>query len=180
MNPIYDAVHGIRRWLGAHAPALLDALNPPAPLEAIEAFERELGLVLPPAVRAAYALHDGEADHSEGIFGTWRWLPLAWLRERHLWLREIDPSFLPGFDATRFLPLFESGGGDQYYVLAGHCDGPVYEYEARRGPVPAVQFGDLVAFFDDFLRRLRAGELVYRPDELMALIARGEREAAAG
>jgi cell wall assembly regulator SMI1 len=180
MNPVYDAVHGIRRWLGAHAPALLDVLNPPAPVEAIEAFEQELGLVLPPAVRAAYALHDGEADHSDGIFGTRRWLPLAWMRDRHLWLRAIDPSFLPGFDATRFLPLFESGGGDQYYVVAGLVDGPVYEYEARVGPQPAVQYADLATFFEDFLRRLRANELVYRPEELMALIHRREWEAAAG
>lgn len=180
MDRIATTLDGIRRWLAEHAPGLSGLLNPAATPAVIAALERELGLELPPAVRAAYLQHDGEAADSQGIFGTWVWLPLRELRRRHLELRGCDPARLPGLDIPNFLPLLESGGGDMRYALAGAADGPLGEYDARRGPVGTAFAGGLAEYLETFLRRLHAGDYLYLPDDLLGLCEREDCERSAG
>ncbi len=155
----------LEAWLADHAPPLLGLLNPPATPAAIAGFEARTGLTLPPDVRRLYAIRDGEAGGSDGIFGCRRWLPLASVAE------EVE---LIGSDGL--FPFLRSGGGDLLYVKAETTseDRRVFEWwhEApERGEVVAES---LEAWFSGFFARLYAGDFVYRPEELAALIDRRE------
>ena len=121
-------------------------------------------LTLPPDAWRLYSLHDGEADGSDGIFGCWRWLPLATVAE------EVE---LVG--SAGIVPLFRSGGGDLLYVKAG--DGPdrrVFERWHESPGDAKVVAEDLEGWLGEFVARLHAGGYAYRPDELAALIDRNE------
>lgn len=56
MTAVWDRLHAS---LSVKAQNLLDALNPPATEQEIEAAERVLGTALPESCRAAYLVHDG-------------------------------------------------------------------------------------------------------------------------
>jgi len=75
------ALARLEAWLAENAPPLRALLNPPASAADIAAFEAHTALGVPPELRRLYAVHDGEADGSDGIFGCQRWLPLQVVAE---------------------------------------------------------------------------------------------------
>lgn len=158
-----EAVARLEAWLAANAPPLRELLNPPATADAVAAFEARTGMVLPPDARRLYALHDGEADGSDGIFGCQRWLPLSLVAE------EVE---LIGSEGI--VPFLRSGGGDLLYVNASGADCRVFEWWHESPQDAAVIADSLEAWLSEFVTRLHAGGYVYRPDELAALIDRRE------
>lgn len=160
-----EPLAGIKAWLAAHAAPLLQLFNPPAGDADIAAFEARTSLVLPPEARRLYALHDGESDASDGLFGCWRWLPLS---------VSADEVELTGSEGI--VPQFRSGG-DLLYVKSHDTtasDPRVYEWWHEKPEAAAVVATSLEAFLVGFAADLRAGRFVYRPDELAALIDRRE------
>jgi hypothetical protein len=158
------AVAKLEAWLAANAPPLRGLLNPPATADAVAAFEARTSLTLPPDARRLYALHDGEADGSDGIFGCQRWLPLSVVAE------EVE---LIGSDGI--VPFLRSGGGDLMHVRAGGgSDQRVLEWWHESPEDAKVVAESLEAWLSEFVARLHAGGYVYRPDELAALIDRRE------
>jgi cell wall assembly regulator SMI1 len=161
-----EVVAALEGWLASNAPPLLELLNPPATTADIAAFEARHALALPPEPRSLYLTHDGEADGSDGIFGCWRWLPLKEVTE------EIE---LIG--STGIVPLFRSGGGDLYYVKSYNPAAPdqrLYEWWHEVPEKAEVIADSLERFITRFVADLRAGQYVYRPTELAALIDRRE------
>lgn len=158
------AVARLEAWLAGNAPPLLGLLNLPATANVVAAFEARTGLALPPDARRLYALHDGEADGSDGIFGCQRWLPLSVVAD------EVE---LIG-SSEGIVPFLRSGGGDLLCVLAGGADRRVFEWWHESPGDAEVIAESLEAWLSEFVARLYAGGYVYRPDELAALIDRRE------
>lgn len=57
--PVHESWRRIEEWLGLHAPASLEYLNPPAGSDEIDAVERTLGTPLPPELVQSLSCHDG-------------------------------------------------------------------------------------------------------------------------
>jgi hypothetical protein len=158
------AVARLEAWLARNAPPLRALLNPPATGADLAAFEARTALVVPPDLRRLYAVHDGEADGSDGIFGCQRWLPLRVAAE------EVE---LIGSDGI--VPFLRSGGGDLLYVRSGaEADRRVREWWHERPEEGAVVADSLEAWLAGFVARLEGGGFVYRPEELAALNDRRE------
>jgi hypothetical protein len=158
------ALARLEAWLAGNAPALCKLLNPPATEDDIAAFESRTSLVVPVQLRRLYAVHDGEADGSDGIFGCQRWLPLQVIAE------EVE---LIGSEGI--IPFLRSGGGDLLYVRsksAAEADTKVYEWWHEEPEEAEVIAESLEAWLVEFVTRLESGGYVYRPEELAALIDR--------
>lgn len=147
-----------------NASPLLEFLNPPAIDAAITEFEARTAMTLPTDARHLYALHDGEADGSDGIFGCQRWLPLSVVAEEIELIKSVD-----------IVPFLRSGGGDLLFVRAGNVvDRRVFELWHEASGDSIVVAENLEAWLSAFVARLHAGGYVYRPSELTALIDRRE------
>lgn len=158
------ALAKVEEWLAQNAPPLRELLNPPATAADIAAFEARTSLVIPPELRRLYAVHDGEADGSDGIFGCQRWLPLRVAAE------EVE---LIGSEGI--IPFLRSGGGDLLYVrsqTAAGADRRVYEWWHEAPEEVQVVAESLGSWLAGFVARLYSGGFVYRPEELAALIDR--------
>ena len=158
------ALARLEAWLAQNARPLQELLNPPATDADIAAFEARTSLVVPPDLRRLYAVHDGEADGSDGIFGCQRWLPLRVVAE------EVE---LIGSEGI--VPFLRSGGGDLLYVKshsAAGADRRVYEWWHEVPEEAKVVAESLEQWLAEFVDRLYSGGFVYRPEELAALIDR--------
>ncbi|MEZ0370916.1 MAG: SMI1/KNR4 family protein [Candidatus Sericytochromatia bacterium] len=173
----------IEAWLDAHAPALNSYLNPPASLEQINYLEQQIGCRLPVSVREAYHLHDGEAKASDGLYGTWRWLPLAEVLAVHEEHCSIEAEYHFGdFLPALMIPLMQSGGGDLYYIeycgKPSESDASDWESEViewfHEQPTREVIAASFARLWKTFANGLEAGEYVYRPDDLQALLEEDE------
>jgi hypothetical protein len=154
----------LEAWLAEHARPLRALLNPPASAADIAAIEARASLIVPSELRRLYALHDGEADGSDGIFGCQQWLPLRVVAE------EVELIGSAGI-----VPFLRSGGGDLLYVksqTAADVDRRVYEWWHEKPEEAKVIAESLEAWLAEFVGRLYAGAFVYRPEELAALIDR--------
>jgi len=124
------------------------------------------GAKMPPEVRRLYLIHDGESGKSDGIFGCMKMLSLA----------EIEAE-IELMGAHGIIPVFRSGGGDFYYVESFDPAKPDHRLLEWWHEVPEeakVIAENIDKFLFDFNRKLQAGQYVYRPDELAALIDRDE------
>lgn len=156
------ALARLEAWLAEHATPLQALLNPPATAADIVAFEARASLVVPPDLRRLYALHDGEADGSDGIFGCQRWLPLR-----------VAAGEVELIGSEGIVPFLRSGGGDLLYVRSGSAADPrVYEWWHEQPGEAAVVADSVEAWLSGFVARVEAGSFVYRPQELAALIDR--------
>jgi hypothetical protein len=158
------ALAKLEAWLARYAPPLRALLNPPATAADIAVFEARTALVVPPDLRRLYAVHDGEADGSDGIFGCQRWLPL-----------EVAAEEVELIGSEGIIPFLRSGGGDLLYVRshsAAETDLRVYEWWHEMPEEANVIAENLEAWLGDFVTRLESGGYVYRPEELAALIDR--------
>jgi hypothetical protein len=160
------ALARLKAWLVVNASPLCELLNPPATDADIAAFEARTSLTVPAELRCLYAIHNGEADQSDGIFGCQRWLPLKVVAE------EVD---LIG--STNIIPFMRSGGGDLLYVkdnTSSEADKRIYEWLHEEPEEAEIVAECLEAWLDHFVERLESGGYVYRPEELAALIDRRE------
>ncbi len=166
-----DSLQAIKAWLEEHAPPLVRQLNSPASEDDIRQFESRSGIQLPASVRAAYRMHDGEDPSSQGLFGTWRWLPLDEVEAYRLEILSTGESL-----ANNAAPVLMSGGGDFYYVESVDKPGlesPVIEWWHEQ-PTRDVRFDNFAALLHEFARGLERGQYVYLPDTLSGLIDKDE------
>lgn len=180
MSTVTAAFARIEAWLEVQAPALKALLNPPADPAHIAELEQALACRLPDSVREAYALHDGESSESNGLHGTWRWLPLAEVRAVYNEQLLIEAEYHFGDFGPGMIPLMQSGGGDLYYVEAcpepadAACESELIEWWHEQ-PSREVQAASFAAFWQTFADALEAGGVyVYRPDDLQAMLEADE------
>lgn len=170
-STVETSLSTVRTWLQANAAPLVKQLNPPASADEIDRFETQSGVTLPNSVRAAYAVHNGESQSSQGIFGTWRWLPLDEVRASRQQLLET------GLDlATGAIPILVSGGGDYHYVESvgtGSGESEVFEWWHEQ-PEREVEYANFATLLAEFAAQLEQGRYVYMPDELVGLIDRDD------
>lgn len=173
----------IEAWLDSQAAPLKAHLNPPAPSAQINLLQQQLGWRLPDSVIEAYALHDGESQASHGLYGTWRWLPLAEIRAIVEEQRLIEAEYHFGdFVPELMIPVMQSGGGDLYYVEScihpAAADQSGSESEViewwHEEPTRDVIAPGFAALWQKFAADLEMGVYVYRPKELEALIEKDE------
>lgn len=173
----------IEAWLETHAPTLKSYLNPPATPEQISLFEKQLTCRLPDSVREAYGLHDGESSASNGLHGTWHWLPLAEVQAVIAEHRLIEAEYHFGdFVPELMIPIMQSGGGDLYYVES--CIHPAAAAQTgaeseviewwHEQPTRVVIAPSFAGLWQKFAEDLETGAYVYRPDYLDALIEADE------
>jgi hypothetical protein len=154
----------LEAWLAENAPPLRALLDPPASPADIAEFEARTSLVAPPELCRLYAAHDGEADGSDGIFGCQRWLPLR-----------VVAQEVALIGSEGIIPFLRSGGGDLLYVKSHTTTGSdrrVYEWWHEVPEEAKVVAESLEAWLAEFVARVYAGDFVYRPEELAALIDR--------
>jgi len=168
---VENSLETIRLWLEANAAPLNNELNLPASTEDVSAFEAKAGLILPSSVRAAYAVHDGEKVSSDGIFGTWRWLPLDEVLSNRQQLLESGISW-----SGSVIPVLLSGGGDYYFVESVDTEtgeSQVFEWWHEQ-PTRDSKHPSFAAMLENFAELLEQGQYVYLPDELTGLIDRDD------
>jgi len=133
--------------------------------EAIARAEAELGFTLPPSFREWLLKNNGLGEDGVSIFPVFderdprmTWDSIVRQNEGGQWPGE--PFEDEGRDFCHLLPFADYGTGDYY------C----FDYSRRRadGEVPVVRWShetgeceDRGETFDDFLRRLRAGEFTF-------------------
>ena len=170
----------IENWLAAHAPIVLDSLNPPAPWEEIAATEKLIGRELPDDVVRSYQRHNGQQGEG-GLFGGELWHDMAGVRnEWSVWQGLIDGNEFEGTssecDGDRisqdwwnpgWVPFTADGGGNSHCVdlspgptgVAGQVIEMIHDDGFR--PWHAANFGQwLQAFADD----LEAGKYTTHKD----------------
>ena len=165
------SLENVRLWLQANAEPLNQKFNFPATAAEIAAFERQSEVTLPISVRAAYAVHDGEKPSSQGIFGTWRWLPLNEVKAILQQPREFGISL-----TADMIPILASGGGDYLYVestTGKSAESEVIEWWHEQ-PTRNVRHATFAAMLQQFAESLRRGQYVYLPNELVGLIDKNE------
>jgi cell wall assembly regulator SMI1 len=141
------SVDRIVAWLREHAPATAATLRPPAPAEALDAAEREVGAAFPADLRAWYARTDG----MQWIFpwaGTlipsfYRPYPLAMALDIRRMMLEVAAQFPPEWPLSAvageasqiwqpsFMPIAADTGGVTVFVdlREGPLRGCVLEYD---------------------------------------------------
>lgn len=156
-------------WLSEHAPDAVAALNEPATSTEIASAEREMGLSMPPSLRASYVVHNGESDDSAGVFDNWQILPLERVVEHWKEFAELQEHVGQGvlgegeFDAKSSIPVMWFEGEIRYVrVDASDREGALYELPRHGRPVlPGASFGE---FLEGIYSELLAGALVVEPD----------------
>lgn len=143
MSDLWDQ---LRRVFAAHAPELSARLRPGADDAAIEVFEATIGTRLPVDWREAYVQHDGcapsaswaEAQNALGLFGLYRWLPLA--ESLKLWQHHVD-----SFEADIAYTCDDHGGAwDQWAILPWTVPPPQWIPIAERTNPTMCLYADLL------------------------------------
>lgn len=160
----------LESWIEENAATLQSNLNPPATLEDINKTEKALGLTFPQKVKDAYLIHNGESKTSDGLFGCIKWLSLDEVIRLHAEYAGFEAKDDLGvFNADVIIPLFQSGGGDLYYVESGPTS-ELKEWWHEQPTKEIVISKDLEAFFIEFVQKLKNGQYVFIEDDLSALI----------
>ena len=161
----------IEAWLEENAPEVGRGLEPPTSEAEITTAESAMRVRLPPWVRAAYLIHDGESVESDGLFGLWRLLPLQEVVEVARELATLSDQYgFDDFDSHLMIPILESSG-DHYYVessIEGE-ETPVIEWW-QEDPSRDVKAASFAQFVDAFIARLTANQYLYEPGGLQGLI----------
>jgi cell wall assembly regulator SMI1 len=129
MQPSITELCGrLERWLAAHAPHLLESLNPGADPLAVEQLERDLALALPADFRAWLLLHDGQQEEAPGLMEGYTLLPaeqiggewqiyneLAGLEHDMRYCR-VSPGILPVWHSPARVPVAFLGSSEWYML----------------------------------------------------------------
>lgn len=155
----------IKAWLDDNYPAHLPLLNAGAERSKIAQVEVELGYAFPAHVTQVFLMNDGESTESQGLFGTWRLLPL---NEQ---VREISGSLNDyRFEKGMFHPLMISGGGDYYGFEPGSEKMFEWNHEIGLVELKAASFDE---FLKDFADGLKNGQFV-KVEGIRGLVDRDE------
>ena len=122
---IEDTWTRIDHWLRMHSPATLEALRSGTDDDALDAFERELGVRLPDDYRASMKIHDGQEPNTFGFIDARQLLSLSEVRAHwRSWqqvmesgvLKEAQPE--PGVGVKPYwwspfwIPITSTGSAD--------------------------------------------------------------------
>lgn len=153
------------RWLAANRPVYYAQLRPGVSDEALDAFERRFGLVLPEAFRALYHWRDGQrAECDEGLEGMFMLSSLERIAEaKELLDGMIGYDFEdPAWWRASWVPFLDNGNGDHLVVDLGAEDGGVpgqvcsfwHDWEDRAVRAPSVE-----AWLTELVAAMEAGTL---------------------
>jgi cell wall assembly regulator SMI1 len=178
--------------LEAHAPSLMNALQPPASPAAIEAAEVAVGVQFPDEVRAAYLRHDGTRDAGVHTYVPNNFFPpysqLATLSELadkwQFWFESYLESGLDKLPPTdrridactktmatqpvwwdrKWIPIGVSNTASVVFVdLHPGLGGKLGQLLTHEGlDEPEVLAGSLNHFIEDFIKRLESKMLYYQ------------------
>ncbi len=154
----------LEKWLEENAPRVLATLNPPASVAKIAEVEARFKVLFPPSVRESYLLHDGQPTLSWGLFGGSRFMSLDDVVDQVNMLIEIEKECHFGdFDPSLMIPVIDQNhSGDFYYVenSANNAETELIEWWHEE-PTRDVKADSFLAFFDDFLNQVEAGNYVF-------------------
>ncbi len=116
----------------------------PATEEELESLAQQLGVPIPPQLRALWLFHDGQeyfGSGTEGLFGRHRLLSVSGALEQH---RMLDENWLDGGEPPSYPPGKGDGGGwcrdlipfaswDAFDLCVHAHDGHVWEFEPYDG-----------------------------------------------
>ena len=172
---IEQTLQKIAAWLELHAPPLRKKLNSPATLAQIQQVEQALNVTLPPSVRKAYQVHNGEIGPHYIIDG-FSWLSLDRMMALHHEQRNIEAEYGFGtFKAEFMIPILDGGNGEFLYIES--VPSPTMEselisywHEEPKREVKSATFADFLAAFAS---NLSAGHYIFDdPDFPRMLINR--------
>jgi cell wall assembly regulator SMI1 len=175
----------IEAWLAAHAPHLLRDLRKGAAPPTLAKLEAQIQRGLPEAVRAFYAIHDGQkSECPEGLFYSLQFMPLARvLKAQRLWAELVDmndelahamsssPSgyIKPVYANPLWIPFADDQSGNHLGIdLDPDVDGQegqviAFGRDENRKRLVAQSFE---AFIDIFIGQLEGGNFVIREEIL--------------
>jgi cell wall assembly regulator SMI1/predicted DNA-binding WGR domain protein len=158
----------IDAWLTQNAPQLMAKMGKPATQEAVAEAEATLGVELPDAVRASYAVHDGSGEVS--LFPSGDYLSLdemlvqyrCWkgLVEEGSWDDEVSEPEGPIQKVhyhLKWIPLTHDGGGDHTLIdmapAEGGKVGQLINFSHETGPeeIAAPGLAEYLAYLADGL-----------------------------
>ncbi|OOV98079.1 SMI1/KNR4 family protein [Pseudomonas sp. MF4836] len=142
----------IAHWVAQHAPDLPPMFRPGASEAEMAEAECQLGLPLPPMLRALYAIADGQTEGAATLLDAFAWMPLSEVVDRAAFLNEffpggineedpdhepmqVDAGIRPTWWWPQWLPIMANGGGDYLCV--------------DLDPAPGGQPGQVLAYFHD-------------------------------
>jgi cell wall assembly regulator SMI1 len=180
----------IERWLAAHAPVILESLQPGATVEEILRIETYLGVTFPEAVRESYLIHNGQSQNVVGLMGEWELLSLDGVRgDWETWKYLFDGGDFKGLEVVpadtvvaswwhpKWIPLTTNYCGDHHCLdmttAAGSGTGQIISllHDDPRRQVVAPGFENwLTGFADDlesgaYTYSDECGELVKTDDD---------------
>lgn len=146
MDSTVDQWQKLKIWLETNYQSHLELLNPPAAEDAVRQAEQKLGYSLPGSLTALLKLNDGESNNSDGLFGTWRLMPVSEQVESYNELSGDDR-----FPGKEIHPFLVSGGGDYYCIEL--ATGKVVEWWHEGGVdgVISDSLSDFLSRFNDAL-----------------------------
>lgn len=169
-----SAFEFLEKWISENASPLQSNLNPPATLDQIIEVEEHLGVKFPQKVINAYLIHNGESADSDGLFGCIKWLSLEEIIRVHSDYFQIEKEYQFGnINTDVIIPLFQSGGGDLYYVESG-SSGELIEWWHEQPATRNVISNSIETYFIEFVQKLKSGQYVYIENELSALIDKND------
>jgi cell wall assembly regulator SMI1 len=181
----------IAAWLQAHAPEMLELLQPPVSQEQLDAAASEMGLVFPNDFIAFYQIVDGYDPNGDpsSIFPSYdEWDdvafgPLAleaivqdWKMQREL----LEAGDFAGLEPVSskgvandwwnpgWIPFADNGGGDYYCIdmapAEGGREGQVISHSHESGE-HKVLAASLADYLDDLANALEANTLEYSEED---------------
>lgn len=164
--PVSESLNRIQAWLESSAQEMAAMLNPAASAADIEILEQELGVRLPPSVREAYLIHDGQSapGSPSALLYPYSWHPLSGVAE---FVASLNRAPGPRQD-VQLIPIMQYGPGKPVYVESAEVEEqetPLVEWDVRESAelLCADSFG---AFLEQFADGLEAGEFVYHQAQL--------------
>ncbi len=168
MESVKASWQRIDNWLTKNAPSLMSKMGKPATTEAIARAEATLGVELPEAVRASYAIHDGSGEVS--LFPSGDYLSLdemlvqykVWkeLVEEGSWDDEVSAPEGPIQKVhyhLKWIPLTHNGGGDHTLIdlapAKGGKVGQLIDFSHEMGPegIAATGLAEYLSYLADGL-----------------------------
>ncbi|MCG5059967.1 MAG: SMI1/KNR4 family protein [Limnoraphis sp. WC205] len=177
MNTIWERID---HWLTAHAPQVLESLNPGATDQEIAQVEEILGVDFPEDFKQSYRIHNGQHEDSYSLFPNLQFLSLQGIIEIYKkWPEFLDEKFIcdpedvsegiwNGWWHPKWIPFtLESNGACECVDLAPATGGNVGQViivewkESTRGLI-APSFR---AYLETFAEALEQGKYQFSEDD---------------
>jgi cell wall assembly regulator SMI1 len=156
---IAELLARLERWLTQHRPRYAKGLRPGASPEVLDSLQAQLGVAVPPDLRALLSWHNGQSDDFIGCFvESWSLMNTEQILAARREL--LEPS--SGFQAA-WLPFLDDDGGNYVALDTRQSPAPVREFWAGKADQPTVA-PSLTAWLADFVSAVERGEYQEDPE----------------